>query len=167
MRQRRDQQAVGAKRGGNEKIVAELLELIATIKPKAVHSYLPMGSEVDIWPVIEYLLQAEVTVVTPKSLPKRKLEHLVLKSTNELEEGIFGTRHPAGSQVFDGRYDLIIVPGLAFDHHGNRLGYGAGYYDNFLKDHPEAYKVGVAYPFQVLEKIPVDAHDVRLDEIIS
>ena len=133
---------------------------------KTVHCYLPMGTEINITPLIETMLKENVIVVTPKTLPKRRLQNLVLTSLLDLEEGVFGTKHPASAKVFSGTYDLIIVPGLSFDDSNYRLGYGGGYYDNFIIHQPQARKVGIFYPFQKIEKVPVEAHDVRLDEIL-
>lgn len=162
----RDHQDPEQKKLHDEKIVNQLTTLLDQRLPGSVHCYLPIGSEVDIMPVIDSLLFSRVTVVCPKSLAKRKMDNLILKSLRELEDGIFGTKHPAGAERFKDFYDLIIVPGLAFDRLGNRIGYGAGYYDTFLQQHPEALKVGVAYPFQLVDEIPVEEHDVQLDKVI-
>lgn len=167
MRKMRDSQDPMQKKKHDQRICKQLISLLDTHLPKSVHCYLPMGSEVDITPVIEKLLAQNITVVCPRSLPRRKMDNLVLKSTHQLEDGIFGTRHPAEGKRFDGVYDVVIVPGLAFDRHGNRLGYGAGYYDTFLEQHPNALKIGVGYPFQVVDELAVQAHDIPLDKIIS
>jgi 5-formyltetrahydrofolate cyclo-ligase len=66
----------------------------------------------------------------------------------------------------DEKPDLIVVPGLAFDVSGKRLGRGAGFYDRFLKNHPDAYKVGIAYDVQCVDNIPVESHDVTLNKVI-
>lgn len=145
---------------------AKVMQLVTKLKPKVVHTFIPMGSEVDIMPAIAKMLQQEITVVVSRTLENRKLEHLVLTDADNLEDGKFGTRHPANAPVFNGNYNLILVPGLAFDLNANRLGYGAGYYDTFLKDNPDAFKAGVCYPFQLHQSIPVEEHDVVLDQII-
>ncbi|MBN8679549.1 MAG: 5-formyltetrahydrofolate cyclo-ligase [Chitinophagales bacterium] len=134
-------------------------------EPKVVHTYLPMGDEVDVRPFIQQALQAGITIVAPKSLKGRQLENLILRSLDELEPGIFGTSHPAGGQVYTGAYDLFVVPGLAFDALGNRVGYGAGYYDKFLLTQSKGYKVGVCYPFQMVSALPTEPHDVPLDAV--
>ncbi|MCB0537907.1 MAG: 5-formyltetrahydrofolate cyclo-ligase [Bacteroidetes bacterium] len=147
-------------------VCEEIWSIILEHKHQFVHSYLPMGAEINIYPLIERMLKAGITVVTPKTLPKPRMQHLVMSSLDELEAGVFGTRHPANAPVFTGKYDLIIVPGLAFDHLNFRLGYGGGYYDNFLVYHPETYKLGICYPFQRMETIPLESHDVELEEIL-
>ena len=150
-----------------DELVCNRLEvLIQKCHAKVVHAYLPMGDEIDIAPLIHKLLINNITVVTPKTLKNRKLQNLVLNSLEEIEEGVFGTFHPANSVEHTGVFDFIIVPGLAFDSNNYRLGYGGGYYDNFLVNHPNAYKVGIFYPIQKVDKVPIEPHDVKLDEIV-
>mgnify|MGYP005751450281 CR=1 FL=1 len=166
MLQLRDNQCPEQKKWLDEQIVKQLTTMLDQLQPGSVHCFLPIGSEVDIMPLIEYLLFSQATVVCPRSLPKRKMENLILKSIHELENGIFGTKHPANAKRFENTYDIIIVPGLAFDHLGNRVGYGAGYYDTFLIQHPDALKVGVTYSFQLVDKIPIEEHDIQMDKVI-
>ena len=147
-------------------ICNKLEALIDKINAKVVHAYLPMGKEIDITPLLKNLLDKNIIVVSPKTLKNRKLQNLVLNSLEEIEEGVFGTTHPTNSVEYTGAFDLIIVPGLAFDDKKYRLGYGAGYYDNFLVNHPNTLKVGVFYPFQQVIKVPIEPHDVKLDETI-
>lgn len=147
-----------------DRTICEKIEfLVHQDNIKVVHTFIPMAKEVNLCPLIDKLLHMGITVVSPKSLPQRKMENLILHSLSKLEEGIYGTKHPANSQIYTGKYDLIIVPGLAFDNNGNRLGYGAGYYDTFLNSHPDAFKLGVCYPFQVIDDVPAEEHDVKLD----
>ena len=147
-------------------ICQALWEIVEDKGVKNVHCYLPMGTEIDVFPLIEKMLEKKITVITPKTLPKRTLQNLVLNSLDDLEKGIFGTSHPANSEEYLGQYDLIIVPGLAFDNSNFRLGYGGGYYDNFLIQHKKAYKIGLCYPFQKMKWIPLEEHDIKLDEVL-
>ena len=62
--------------------------------------------------------------------------------------------------------DVAVVPGMSFDMRGNRLGRGKGYYDRFLPKIPQAYKIGVCFPFQKLPGIPADENDMKVDEVI-
>lgn len=144
----------------------ELATLITERSCQVVHAYLPMGTEIDIKPLIKQLLANGITVVVPKTLKKRKLEHLVLESLDNLEDGVYGTSHPKEGVVFKEKMDLIIVPGLAFDFEKYRLGYGGGYYDTFLAEHPNAYTVGVCYPFQNIKTVPKETHDACLDTVL-
>ncbi len=148
-------------------ICAQLEQLIVTNNYKVVHCYIPLPGEINISPLIEKLLQLKITVVSPKTLPKRKLENRILKSLSEIEVGIKGTEHPAAAIIYNGKFDLIVVPGLAFDQNNYRLGFGGGYYDNFLVTQSEAFKVGIFYPFQKVPSVPVEPHDICLDTILS
>ena len=147
-------------------ICKQLAVLIAARNCKVVHAYLPMGTEIDIKPLIAQLLANDLTVVVPKTLKKRQLEHLVFESFDKLEAGVYGTSHPKDGIVFTGNIDLIIVPGLAYDAANYRLGYGGGYYDAFLAEHPNAYTVGICYPFQYVKTVPKETHDACLNTVL-
>ena len=95
-------------------VCTRLWSWVETFRPGVIHTYLPMGDEVDLRPFISAALSAGITVVAPKSLKGRRMENLILSSLDELEPGIFGTSHPAGGRVYEGAYDLFVVPGLAF-----------------------------------------------------
>lgn len=80
----------------------------------------------------------------------------------------FGIGEPTGEEWTDlDAVDLIIVPGVAFDRKGNRMGRGRGFYDRMLKSTPKAVKIGLAYDFQMMDEIPVEPHDVPMDLILS
>tara|TARA_R110002124_G_scaffold72070_3_gene192955 strand:+ start:1100 stop:1657 length:558 start_codon:yes stop_codon:yes gene_type:complete len=147
-------------------ICAELEKLVKEKNAKVVHAYLPMGTEIDIRPFIQNALTKGIKIISPKTLPKRQLENLELHSLLAVEKGVFGTSYPANSTVYSGNYDLVIVPGLAFDNQNFRLGYGGGYYDTFLEQHPTAFKIGIFYPFQEVTSVPKENHDVCLDQIL-
>ncbi len=147
-------------------ICAQLEQVVKERKVKTIHTYLPMGTEIDIRPFIQKALDQNIKVISPKTLPKRQLENLELHSLNEVEKGVFGTSCPASSIIYSGDYDIIIVPGLAFDNQKYRLGYGGGYYDTFLEQHPNAFKVGIFYPFQEVTSVPKEKHDMCLDTIL-
>lgn len=154
------------KRKFDQSICQGIWELIVTNEYKNVHCYLPMGSEIDIYPLIKRMLEENIKVITPKTLPKRTLQNLILNALDQLEKGVFGTSHPANGIEFTGKYDLIIVPGLAFDAVNFRLGYGGGYYDKFLAENASAHTLGICYPFQKKDKIPVETHDFKLDDVL-
>lgn len=79
----------------------------------------------------------------------------------------FGIGEPTGPVFTDmEKVEMIVVPGVAFDKRGNRMGRGRGFYDRLLKRTPNAYKVGVAFDFQMVESVPVEPFDVAMDEVI-
>ena len=80
----------------------------------------------------------------------------------------FGIGEPTGPIWTDlDAIQIIIVPGVAFDRSGNRMGRGRGFYDRMLKSTVGALKIGIAYDFQMLDEIPVEPHDVKMDRIIT
>jgi len=145
----------------------ELYGIVQEWDHQVIHTYIPMGDEIDVLPLIDMLLREGRIIIAPKTLKDRTLQHLVLQDLKDLEKGMFDTQHPANSIEYIGELDLIITPGLAYDYKGNRLGYGGGYYDTFLAEQPEAHSVGVAYPFQRMKYIPIDRHDIPVNDVVS
>ena len=90
--------------------------------------------------------------------------------TSELSEGYFGIREPEiseSSEIYTSSPNtLVIIPGVAFDKKGNRIGYKGGFYDRFLADHNEAYTIAIAYSFQILDEIIPEIHDIPVNEVI-
>lgn len=149
----------------DEGICEQLGRIVNEQNFQVIHCYIPFAGEIDIRPFMEDMLSKGKTLVCPKTLPKRQLENRVFHSFDDLEVGIKGTLHPKKEEIYLGTYDLIVVPGLAFDADLYRLGYGGGYYDTFLSSQ-EALKVGIFYPFQQVEQVPREDHDVRLDRVL-
>lgn len=150
----------------DSEITDNLLSIIEDKKWTRVHVYISMNDELSTLHLIQKLLEKSILVVCPKTLSNRQLEHRVLQDIQSIEIGIKGTRYPKEPLVYDGDYDLIVVPGLAFDKNNYRIGYGAGYYDEFLKSQPNAYKIALAYPFQLVNRVPIEHHDQPIDEVL-
>ena len=89
---------------------------------------------------------------------------------DELSEGYFGIREPEiteNSEIYARRAKtLAVIPGVAFDKNGNRIGYKGGFYDRFLADNKDVYSIAVAYNFQILEEIIPEIHDIPVNEVI-
>lgn len=148
------------------RIITELEALMHERHVKVLNSFLPMGSEVDLYPLLDNAVANGIEVYSPKTLKGRVLENYRYTGQQHLVPGVFGTRHPAGD-AYTGTFDMILVPGLAFTAKGDRLGYGAGYYDTFLPHHPKAFTVAVCFPFQVVDKLPVEAHDQAVQRVVT
>ena len=96
------------------------------------------------------------------------LELRLYTGDDRLTEGAFHIDEPTGTAFTDyAAIDLAVIPGVAFDRRGNRLGRGKGYYDRLLPRIPTAYKLGLCFPFQVLDQIPAEAHDIPMDEVLT
>ncbi|MBU2567457.1 MAG: 5-formyltetrahydrofolate cyclo-ligase [Elusimicrobia bacterium] len=130
-------------------------------------------SEPDTLPIIKKSLLMQKNVVLPKvekGRGKNKLLPIRIESPeNDLREGVWGIREPYKREniVPDRKIDLVFVPAVAFDGAGNRIGYGGGFYDGFLKNIPLSKRIGVGFEFQVLRKIPFGNKDVRVKKIIT
>jgi len=89
-----------------------------------------------------------------------------LAADSRMVEGDFHILEPE-NHPYEGKLDLIVVPGMAFDRQGHRLGRGKGYYDRFLIKYPEVKTIGICFSFQLLDEVPAEPHDQVIDEIIS
>ena len=152
----------------SRKIIDKLITLPKFQQAKIILFYYPLDNEVDLRELIDYSLQQKKVVVLP-AVNGNDLDLYVIKDpANDLEQGHFRILEPKKSceRIGKDQIDLSLVPGVAFDKDGNRVGRGKGYYDRFLKD-SNALKVGVAYEFQMTKRITPREHDVPLDLIVT
>ena len=135
---------------------------------KVVMAYCSLADEVYTRSLIDKLRAMGKIVVLPVVLDDTRMEVRIYNDANDLKEGAYGISEPAGR-----RYDEIenievaIVPGMAFDKDGHRLGRGKGYYDRFLSQIPYIYKIGVCFGFQLLDNVPSAEYDIIMDEVIN
>lgn len=124
-----------------------------------VMTYLSFGWEINTWPLVEQMWAGgkEVYVPVVQKKPKRLIPTAYTKET-VMEPGDFGILEPQGEQTVDPLLlDMIIVPGLAFNREGYRIGFGGGFYDRFLKD-TKGIRVGLCYT-QFIRDVPVEPWD--------
>ncbi len=138
---------------------------------KVVMFFLSLPQETDTTPAILNAWQHGKTVTVPKVLWRQK--RMIPVQIDSLENGfsteVAGLRNPiAGTPVPLEEVDLVVVPGLAFDRNGNRLGTGNGYYDNFFEDkHLVATRCGLSFSEQLIDSIPIDEHDKPMDLLVT
>ncbi|MAH33246.1 5-formyltetrahydrofolate cyclo-ligase [archaeon] len=157
--------------------IKEMLYSLPEFKEaKNIMFYVSFDNEADTHEMIkELLLEKEKTVVVPYTEKDNYLLQISkLEDFNELEKKNFGILEHKEHHIkkFDiADIDLVIVPGVVFDKSGHRIGYGHGYYDRFLdnleKINKNAVKIGLAYDFQIADKIPIEKHDVPVDKIVT
>ena len=154
-----------AKRRSKE-VLSHLLSHPVYKNSRTVHTYISLDDEVDTWPLISRALDDGKRVVVPV-VSGDDMVHCEVDSSSEFVRGRFGLWEPKHRREVDvEELDLVIVPGVAFDRRGYRLGFGRGYYDRFLSQ-VSAPKVGLAFDFQVVPRIPEDPHDQRLDYLVT
>ena len=146
-------------------VVARLESVPEFQKGRNIMLYYPIRNEVDVRPLLEAYQDSKVLLL-PVVLKGHKMELRQYRGPESLKKGQYGIPEPIGKR-YTGRIDTIIVPGVGFDRHLHRIGRGGGYYDRFLKKHPEAKKVAVAYDFQIVDNVPVNHFDRKVDAIIT
>jgi 5-formyltetrahydrofolate cyclo-ligase len=130
-----------------------------------IGAYFATGSEVKTDLLIEEAKRLGKVVALPRT-EGDLINFYEMSSTGELVAGRFGIMEPSPTHPAR-TIDLLIVPGIAFDKKGYRLGYGKGYYDRYLSEKKPQFAIGLAYNFQLLESLPHDAHDAKMDAIAT
>lgn len=179
-------------------IEEKLFSLPEFVQAKCVMFFVSFDGEVDTGPMIKRAQQGGKKVAVPviracdptsgKNLPrketkesccatqqvgeKRLIASLLKNSDNELSPGPYGVLEPRKDDILElalDDIDLVIVPGVAFDKAGNRLGRGKGYYDRFLKNLTVKgiSSIGIAFDFQVVDSVPTLSHDLPVTKLIT
>ena len=150
------------------------LPIIDRIKPmlaeaKTIVAYYSLPDEVDTHRFIDELLADGKTMYLPKVVSDEDMVLCRYIGAESMKEGAFGIMEPVGAQIStDEAIDVVLVPGMAFDGDGNRLGRGKGYYDRFLKSlsHPRPQLIGVCFDFQKVDVVPTEPTDVKVDVVV-
>jgi 5-formyltetrahydrofolate cyclo-ligase len=148
--------------------IAEHLLAAHTVAGTVTAGYWPIRDEVDTRMLIQGLRDRGQTILLPAIIdPERPLVFRTWSDGETLELGPFGTRAPpAGAPEM--APDLILLPLLAFDPAGTRLGYGGGYYDRTIASLPRRPQlVGLAFEAQEMDELPRDTHDIALDAVVT
>lgn len=153
----------------SEKIMSTLFSLEAFKEAKMIMYYVDMRDEVITKEAIAKTLALGKRVVVPKVKEARHLMVIEIDSLGDLAAGGFGILEPVKDIKTDPQnIDFVVVPGVAFDKERWRLGYGGGFYDNFLpKLRPDVKKVAVCYEMQVIDCVPTEPHDIEVDMILT
>jgi len=167
---RRDALSVEIRKVKDLKIKEKILALPEFRAAHKILLYASFNSEVDTLDLLKYCLDSGKVIALPKvDNDNGRLALYRMEDMNEVAAGYMGIPEP---QVPEDRrmhaeeMDLIIVPGVAFDGHCNRLGYGKGFYDKLLAQVAKA-KIAPAYEEQIVEDIPSETYDIKMDKIIT
>jgi 5-formyltetrahydrofolate cyclo-ligase len=169
---KRDEISPDVKLVKNALIKERLFTLPEFISAKTVFFYASFRSEVETLSMIKESLKMGKSVVLPRvDKEKHRLRLYEIKDGSELSPGYMGIPEPS---LRDERLvnlddiDVVIIPGAAFDYSGNRLGYGGGYYDILLSESKKKIPIiALAYEEQLVDSIPSETHDVKVDMIVT
>ena len=149
-------------------VISRLRPLLADAQ--TIMAYYSLPDEVNTHGLIDELVAEGKTVLLPKVTGTDTMELRRYTGRADLQEGTYHILEPVGEPFTDyAAIDLILVPGLAFDAVGHRLGRGRGYYDRFLRTMgtvPSVRTLGISFDFQKVDEVPVDAHDIVMDKVI-
>ena len=133
---------------------------------KTIYGYLPYNQEVRTVPMLERALRDGKRVAVPKVVGEEMI-FIYLDDLNAVEKGYAGIPEPiANGPVADDPHALVLMPGLAFDPQGHRIGYGGGFYDRFLAAQPEHPTLALCYDFQLLPYLETDSFDIPVDCVL-
>ncbi len=141
----------------------------------SIYAYYPLGNEADVRPVAKTAWLQGKRVAFPKVFGD-EMRYFEVEDFGQLAEGSFGVMEPeqeCGAAPVDWVGEcalLVLVPGVAFDRNGNRMGFGKGYYDRHFKDSadiPGMTLVGVAYGMQIADLLPTEEHDLAVPYIVT
>lgn len=159
------------KKAMDEAIFNKIVKLKEYNEAESIFIFISFGSEVDTHRIINHALERGKRVAVPRiNKAKKAMELKVIKSLDNLKPALYGILEP-GEEAEDIEPDelgLIIMPGVAFDLSGGRIGYGGGYYDRFLNEAKETTpRVALAYELQIVDILPLEPFDKKIHGLIT
>ncbi len=150
----------------SEKICETLQSHPCFLKAETIYFYYPLGSEADLLPLAELALSLGKKAAFPRVCGD-DMDFYQIHALTEFEKGSFGVMEPTGTKRMEEANALVIVPGLAFDACGGRMGYGKGYYDRYFVKYPGCRKIGICYETQIIPKAPCGKKDIFMDMLVT
>lgn len=135
---------------------------------KTIMVYMPLGNEVDTSGIIASAFSDGKRIVVPVTDAETgEITPCAIEKDETFQKGAFSILEPISKRIADPKQiDAVLVPGVAFDKKGGRVGFGKGCYDRFLKK-IDALKIGLCYDFQLCEKTEEESHDIKMDFVIT
>lgn len=133
---------------------------------RTVYFYYPLGNEVNLLPLAQKALDMGKQAAFPR-VAGSSMEFYQVASLKDFAEGAFHLMEPIGCDKMHAADALVFVPGLAFDAHGSRMGYGKGYYDRYFARYPGCRKIGICYNMQLALYVPCGAYDIPMEAVVT
>lgn len=150
----------------SEKLCELFLQSEAYKNAKTVYGYLPYNQEVRTVPMLEQALKDGKRVAVPKCYGD-EMKFIFMDDLSKVEKGYAGIPEPVeDGPVADDTTALVLMPGMAFDPQGHRIGYGGGFYDKFLAQEPHHPTLALCYAFQVLPHLETEEFDIPVDCVL-
>ena len=150
----------------SQKLCQLFLQSAAYRNAKTIYGYLPYNQEVRTWDLVRQAWLDGKKVAVPKVYGE-EMKFIYIADFSQVGTGYCGIPEPlADGPVAEDKEALVLMPGLAFDREGHRIGYGGGFYDRFLSAEPSHPTVALCYEFQVVEDLPVEEFDIPVDTVI-
>ena len=154
----------------SHKIISRLIENPVYQQSTTIMAYASMPEEIQLNELFDHAFANNKILAIPLIIGRGTMRPVFLPTIEDLVVGDFGimtVRQDCRTFVEFNDIDCIIVPGAAFDRKGNRLGLGGGYYDRFLKRVPNAKRIALAFDYQLIESVPAESHDTKMNIIIT
>ena len=136
------------------------------INARTIYGYLPYNQEVRTVPMLEQAIRDGKRVAVPKVYGE-EMRFIYLEDMSQVATGYAGIPEPVADEpVADDKTALVLMPGLAFDPQGHRIGYGGGFYDRFLEQEPAHPTLALCYEFQMLSYLETEEHDIPVDCVL-
>ena len=133
---------------------------------KTIYGYMPYNQEVRTVPMLEQAIRDGKRVAIPKCYGD-EIRFIFMEDLSKVEKGYAGIPEPIeDAPIADDETALVLMPGLAFDPEGHRIGYGGGFYDKFLAKEPNHPTLALCYDFQMMEKLETEEFDIPVDQVL-
>lgn len=148
-------------------VCSKVLKLEEYKKADTIYVYIETNQEICTKEIILDALKNGKKVAAPKCFGKQ-MEFFYFKDVSELKEGTYGILEPSDENIAEAKEVFMLVPGMAFDRHNNRIGYGGGFYDRYFDSHSDLkiYKCGLCHGFQLIDYIETEEHDKGVDIVV-
>ena len=149
----------------SQKIISKLMKTKVISEAKSIGCYYSIGSEVQTVELITQLLE-EKKIVSLPSISNGMMTFRKIEDLTKLEKGEFDIPEPKDNAQVEEKHDVILVPCVGLDNEGNRIGYGAGFYDKYLEK-KDLIKIGLSFSKQIVKTIPISEKDVKMEWIVT